>query len=134
MRSSVAPVGNLGLGKGITAVFFMLCTPMATVRTDIKARLRKCFRDAVERVEDSDKAACATMGVKQPHYSEEMAGERPFNLDNKTNLDPRVWGWFAVYLAADFGIPEELETAQRLEAINRRMAKMDGPVSHERIA
>ena len=113
---------------------FVMFTPMATVRTDIKTRLRKCLRDAIERVEDSDKAACATMGVKQPHYSEEMAGERPLNLDNKTNLDPRVWGWFAVYLAADFGIPEELETAQRLEAINKRMLKMNAPSVHERTA
>jgi hypothetical protein len=112
----------------------MLCLPMATVRTDIKERLRNCWRDALEHVENSDKAACDTMGVKQPHYSEEMAGERPFNLDNKTNINPRVWGWFAVYLASEFGIPEELETAQRLDAINRRMVKMDAPTAHERTA
>jgi hypothetical protein len=117
-------------------LFFMLCTPMATVRTDIKARLRKCFRHALERVEDSDKAACSTMDVKQSHYSEEMAGDRPFNLDNKTNLDPRVWGWFAVYLATEFGIPEEFDTAQRLEKVTKRMAKMDAPkaAQHERTA
>jgi hypothetical protein len=114
----------------------MLCTPMATVRTDIKARLRACFRLAVERVEDSDKAACSTMDVKQSHYSEEMAGDRPFNLDSKTNLDPRVWGWFAVYLASEFGIPEELEVARRLETGRKRMARMDAPdvARHERTA
>jgi hypothetical protein len=114
---------------------FMLCAPMATVRTDIKARLRVCFRAALQRVEDSDKAACYRMDVKQSHFSEEMAGDRPFNLDSKTNLDPRVWGWFAVYLAADFGIPEEFDTVQRLEKVTTKMAKMDAPkVAHERTA
>jgi hypothetical protein len=116
---------------------FMLCAPpLATVRTDIKTRLRACFRHALERVEDSDKAACSTMDVKQSHYSEEMAGDRPFNLDSKTNLDPRVWGWFAVYLATEFGIPDEFDTARRLEKVSVRMAKMDAPevAQHERTA
>jgi hypothetical protein len=113
----------------------MLCAPLATVRTDIKMRLRVCFRAALQRVEDSDKAACYRMDVKQSHYSEEMAGDRSFNLDSKTNLDPRVWGWFAVFLATEFGIPEELETAQRLETGKKQMAKMDAPtVAHERTA
>jgi hypothetical protein len=114
----------------------MLCAPpLATVRTDIKTRLRNCFRHAVARVEDSDKAACVTMDVKQSHYSEEMAGERPFNLDSKTNLDPRVWAWFAVFLATEFGIPEELDVAQRIDR-RKTMLKMDAPeaAQHERTA
>jgi hypothetical protein len=116
-------------------MFFMLATPLATVRTDIKARLRQCFRHAVERVEDSDKSACLTMDIKQSQYSEEMAGERSFNLDSKTNLDPRVWGWFAVYLASEFGIPEEFDTARRLESVTTKMAKMDAPdVAQKRTA
>jgi hypothetical protein len=112
----------------------MLCLPMATVRTDIKETHRRLLRKAIARVYDSDKAACAEMDVKQSHYSEEMAGERPLNLDSKTNLDVRVWSWYAVYLAAEFGLPEELEQAQRLETGSRRMLKMDAPTAHERTA
>jgi hypothetical protein len=112
----------------------MLCLPLATVRTDIKALHRKCLRAAIARVYRYDGAACADMDVKQSHYSEEMAGERPLNLDNKSNLDVRVWSWYAVFLAVEFGIPEELDVAQRLDIGRKTMARMDAPTAHERIA
>ena len=103
-------------------MFFMLASPMAAVRTDIKERIRRPMRQAISRVYDSDKAACAEMDVKQSHYSEEMAGERPLNLDSKTNLDIRVWSWFAFFLIKEFGMPEDEETLQRIRI---RMARMD---------
>lgn len=103
----------------------MLCAPpMATVRTDIKATHRRLLRKAIERVYPSEKSACIDMDVKQSHFSEEMAGDRPLNFDSKSNLDVRVWSWYAVYLAAEYGIPEELEPAKRLEAVTTRMARM----------
>jgi hypothetical protein len=116
-------------------MFFMLCTPMATVNVDIKSRMRKALRAAINRVYDSDKAACGDMAVKQSHYSEEMAGERALNLDAKTNLDLRVWSWFAVFLAMEFGIPEEFDTAQRLRVARKTMARCElRPVADRRSA
>jgi hypothetical protein len=116
-------------------MFFMLCTPMATVRTDIKETHRRALRKAIERVYPSEGAACLDMDVRQSHFSEEMAGERSLNLDHKTNLDVRVWSWYAVFLAAEFGIPEELDAAARLEAGAKRMACMDeASVQHRRSA
>jgi hypothetical protein len=113
----------------------LLCLPLVTIRADIKATHRRLLRKAIERVYPSEGAACSDMGVKQSHFSEEMAECRPLNLDHKTNLDVRVWSWYAVFLAAEFGIPEELETAQRLNVGTKRMAKMDAPdMARERSA
>jgi hypothetical protein len=111
-------------------MFVVLTIPMATVRTDIKELHRKILRRAIARVYDSEGAACSDMAVRQSHWSEEMAGERPLNLDNKTNLDVRVWSWYALYLAAEFGLPEELETAS---AIKKRMLRVElRPVADRR--
>jgi hypothetical protein len=106
-------------------MFFALCIPAAIVRTDIKETHRRALRKAIERVYPSEGAACVDMAVKQSHFSEEMAGERSLNLDHKSNLDVRVWSWYAVFLAAEFGIPEELDVAQRLDVGTKTMARMD---------
>jgi hypothetical protein len=112
----------------------MLILPLAIICEDIKDRHRRCLRAAIERVYPSEGAACLDMGVKQSHFSEEMAGGRSLNFDSKSNLDVRVWSWYAVFLAADFGIPEELNVAQQLEAGAKRMARMDSPEMARRTA
>jgi hypothetical protein len=117
---------------------FLLCAPLATVRLDIAQIHRRALAFAIGRVYDSDKSACIDMDCRQSHFSNEMAGERPLNMDTKTNLDVRVWSWYAVYLAREFGTPEELEPARRLDVAKKRMARAelkDAPtVAHERTA
>jgi hypothetical protein len=39
-----------------------------------------------------------------------------------------------VFLAAEFGIPEELNVAQQLETGRKTMARMDAPAAYERTA
>ena len=106
----------------LTALFLILTIPMATVRVDIKELHRRLLRRAIARVYDSEGAACFDMDVRQSHWSEEMAGDRPLNFDNKSNLDVRVWSWYALYLAAEFGLPEEMDTA---DALKKRMVRCE---------
>jgi hypothetical protein len=115
-------------------MFFLFIPTVAVVRSDIKETHRRLLRKAIERVYPSEGAACLDMDVRQSHFSEEMAGERAMNLDNKSNLDVRVWSWYAVFLAAEFGIPEELNVAQQLETGRKTMARMDAPAAYERTA
>lgn len=61
-------------------------------------------------------AACIEMGVNPANFHKELTGERSINYTRLMKLGSKFFCWLPVFLAAAYGMPEELETADRLRA------------------
>lgn len=92
----------------------MLFIPFtATVNTDMQRRMREVIKEAAVRAYGSIGAACIDMDIAQPHFNRALDGERGLP-PGFLNLSPAFYGWLAVGLATEFGVPKELKSAFRL--------------------
>ncbi len=62
------------------------------------------------------KEACAEMRIAESQFSEQLAGIGHLSLKRLGQLGPAFHRWFAIEIAREVGIPEELHIARRLEA------------------
>lgn len=89
----------------------MLFIPFTTtVNTDMQRRMRGVIKEAAIRAYGSIGAACIDMDVKQPHFNRALDGERGLP-PGFLNLSPAFYGWLAVGLVTEFGVPREIRKA-----------------------
>lgn len=92
----------------------MLFIPFtATINTDTQRRMREVIKAAAVRAYGSIGAACIDMDVKQPHFNRALDGERGLP-PGFLNLSPAFYGWLAVGLVTEFGVPQEIKSGVRL--------------------
>jgi hypothetical protein len=113
----------------------MLTLTMAAVDTETQRRMREVIKQAAMRSYGSLGAACIDMGIPQPHFNRALDGERGLP-PGFLNLTPEFYGWFAVGLVEEFGIPKQIRSAFKLMLGvmgRRRIVKAVLPVK-ERVA
>lgn len=98
---------------------------MLPITEDMQRAHANAIRAAILRSYPTVKAACIDMEVGANNFDKELTGERPINYTRLMKLDARFWRWLPIFLVKSYGMPEELETAERLDVGARRMARMD---------
>jgi hypothetical protein len=93
------------------------------VNSDMQRRMRQVIKEAAVRAYGSIGAACIDMGVAQPHFNRALDGERGLPA-GFLNLSPGFYGWLAVGLVEEFGIPK---------AVRRSALLMLGVMARRRI-
>jgi hypothetical protein len=93
----------------------VICVPVfVVVKSDTQRRVALVIREAATRAYGTIGAACVDMEIKnQSHFGEALDGERGLPA-GFLSLSPKFWGWLAVGLATEFGVPRELKSAFRL--------------------
>lgn len=63
------------------------------------------------------KEACAEMRIDEAQFSHQLAGEGHLSLKRLGMLKPKFHRWFAVELARQVGMPDEIDVARQLAAV-----------------
>lgn len=123
---------------------FLLAIPITENEQRVHARV---IRGAIERAYGSINAACWDMvddgtgnvtaqkvASFQANFTKELSGERALRMLPLMRLRADFWRWYGVLIAAEFGLPVELDVAERLKVGTKRMARMAAKVPQKRSA
>jgi len=91
----------------------------AALTAELQRRHERVLRAAIAKSGQTILQAAQEAEIGQPQFTRQLQGLE--GTLKRLQMQPAAfWQWFAVELAQEFGLPEEVETAARL----KRMAKM----------